>query len=445
MKDNNKTIKYIEKRSPAKKAGFKKGDIVKSINGEKVLDFIDDNFFNSLPQLQIAYERDGNEKSIIINKESSEPLGIEYEEELYPKDRQCTNACVFCFVDQLPKGMRESLYVKDDDWRYSVLFGNYVTLTNVSDAEMQRIISRQASPLYVSVHAVDADVRNNIMTSKRAGKIKEQLELLAANKIIVHTQVVLCPEINDGDVLKETIEYLYSLYPYVRSLAVVPVGLSGHRENLPDLLPVDMQKAREIIKLIEEYNKKYQEENGINFVFASDEFYSKANLPYPIFDDGEHYPQLSNGVGMFSELDNEFDEALDLYKDEIKSIDSDKKIVLVTGASAYSKIESMFDRIKSIAKNVNLQIVKIKNGHFGESITVTGLLCGKDIVSQLKNITADVIIVPASTLKDGKNVFLDDTNIEYIETHLNAKVLTQDIDGYAMIETLLDGVKEGKK
>lgn len=443
MNYKSKTIKYIEKKSIAKKAGLKIGDKIISINNEPVLDFIDDNYFNSLNELTIKLIRKDKEKEIKISKNTDESLGVEYAEELYPPDRQCCNACVFCFVDQLPQGMRDSLYIRDDDWRYSVLFGNYVTLTNVSQNELERIIKRKASPLYISIHAIDGKVRNQMMLSKNADKIKDQLMYLAKNEIIMHTQVVLCPGINDGEVLNETIEYLYSLYPYVRSLAVVPVGLTGHRDNLPDLTPVNEAKAKEIIAIIESYNKRFQKENQINYVFASDEFYSKAKLDYPVFETGEHYPQLSNGVGMFSELTHEFNDALKIYKEDLSNINSNKKIVSVTGVSAVNKISSFHNQIVSAAKHLNLTTVKIENKHFGDSITVTGLLCGKDIVSQLKNIECDVIIVPASTLRDGKNVFLDDTNVEYIETELGAKVIVQEIDGYAMIEAIINGVAKG--
>jgi len=443
MKQTTKTIEHINKKSPAQKAGLKEKDVILSINGEPVLDFIDDNYFDTLSELEINYSRNGESKLITVEKDYNEPLGINYQEDLYPADEQCTNACLFCFVHQLPKHMRDSLYIKDDDWRYSVLFGNYVTMTNVSDADLNRIVKRGASPLYVSVHAIDGEVRNKIMHSKRANKIKEQLEYLTDNKIIVHTQIVLCPEINDGEVLKETIEYLYSLHPYVRTLAIVPVGLTEHRDNLHQLKPVNKDKARDIIKIVEYYNHKYQKEKDVNFVFASDEFYSKAQLPYPRFEGGEHYPQLSNGVGMFSELDHEFEQALNLYESDIKKINTEKRLVLATGVSAFEKINGMFDKLKSMAVNLNIQVVKIENKHFGDSITVAGLLCGKDIAAQLKNIPSDVIIVPASTLRDGKDIFLDDTNIEYLESQLNAKVLVQQIDGYAMIETILDGIMKG--
>ena len=439
----NKTIKDFDKKSIAKKARLKIGDVITAINNEPIIDFIDENYFNTLEKLKIDFIRKGKEKSITITKDYDTALGINYLEELYPPDIQCANSCIFCFVHQLPKGMRKSLYIKDDDWRYSVLFGNYVTLTNVDDMELERIIKRNASPLYISVHAVDAEVRSEMMRSKRANKIKKQLKYLASHNIIMHTQVVLCPDINDGNVFSETIEFLYSLYPYVRTLAVVPVGLTKHRDNLPYIKAVDEEKANEIIRMIKSYNKKYMEDNYINFVFASDEFYSKANLPFPMYEGGEHYPQLSNGVGMFSELLNEFNDALKAYKNDIESIDTQKRITMVTGVSAYPKICDMIQEIKSRAKSLDIQVEKIENKHFGDSITVAGLLCGKDIVNQLKNTQSDVIIVPASTLKDGKDVFLDDVDINYLEDHLNAKVLVQDIDGYAMIETVLTGVAKG--
>lgn len=432
-----KKIKSLAKKSPAKIAGLKAKDTIISINNEPILDFIDDNYFNTLTLLNIKYIRNNKENEITITKSADEPLGIHYEENLYPPDNHCINKCIFCFVDQLPSNLRDSLYIKDDDWIYSILFGNYITLTNVTNSELNRIIKRKASPLYISIHAIDANIRQQMMGSKKAGKIKEQLKSLADNRIIMHTQIVLCPQINDGKILNETIEFLASLYPYVRSLAIVPVGLTKHRDGLPGIRLISQIEANHIIDTIKKYNKKYIDMHNANFVYASDEMYSIAKLPYPTYTNGEHMPQLSNGVGMFSELINEYTDALSTYKHEIANINSNTKITLITGVSAYEQIASMLGTIKERAKHIFINLVPIKNQLFGDSITVAGLLSGADIARVLKNIESDVIIVPASTLKDGAEVFLDDMTINELEEQLSAKIVIQEVDGYAMVETII--------
>ncbi len=317
-------------------------------------------------------------------------------------------------MDQLPEGMRETLYVRDDDWRYSIAFGNYVTLTNIDDNEFNRITRRNASPLYISVHAVDADVRVELMKNKRAGLIKEQMERLAANNITMHTQIVLCPNHNDGEVLIETINYLASLYPHVKSLAVVPVGMTKFRDDLDYLEPVSVEVASDAIDYIEDFNEKFIDEHGESFVFASDEMYSAAQRDFPVYPDVSYSTLLSNGVGMIHQMTEEFDEALEYYEKEISSLKIDKKVLSLTGTSSYDYINMLYNKIKEKAKNINAEVIKVSNQTFGESITVTGLVCGSDILHNLINIHPDVIIVPANMLRDGQDTFLDDTTIHDI-------------------------------
>ena len=278
------TVKEVIKNTPAKKAGVIVNDVVHSVNDISMNDFIDDTYANTLINPVLHITRGGKEIEIKLEKEQFQDIGLVYEQELYTDEVECLNGCLFCFVDQLPKGMRKSLYVRDDDWRYSVLYGNYITMTNMSDEDFDRVVSRKVSPLYISVHATDPEVRFKLMRNKKSRLINEQLKFLYNNKITFHSQVVLCPDINDADVLRRTIEDVAKYHPFAKTLSVVPVGLTGYREKLPELKHVDKKRAREVIQMIDEYRAKFSSSMGTPFVYASDEFYSKAELPYPRYD-----------------------------------------------------------------------------------------------------------------------------------------------------------------
>ncbi len=430
------TVKSVDKNTPAYKAGVMIGDKVQKINDIDMHDFIDETFVSTLENPSIFVLRDNKEINFKLEKDTYESIGIEYEEELYPSEVECINGCLFCFVDQLPKGMRNSLYVRDDDWRYSVLYGNYVTMTNMSDEDFNRIKTRKVSPLYISVHTTDPEVRMKLMRNKKAVKINEQLKFLYDNKITFHSQIVLCPGINDGEIMKKTIEDLAKLYPYAKTLSVVPVGLTGHREKLPELKHVDKNSALEIIKTIEEYRKLYKKEKGEPFVYASDEFYSKAEISYPRYTVGEINAQKANGVGLFSDFLDEFEEAVkDISIKRVKN----RKVILVTGTSAYPQIKKCTDILKEKIKGLNIEVIKVVNKHFGESITVAGLLTGYDIIEAVANKRADIIYVPESSIRDGEDVFLDGITLDELGNKTKTKVNISPNDGYEFVKAMAGG------
>lgn len=412
----------------AAKSGIKKGDRLVSMNGSPVLDFIDDGYFNSLDSVLIEFiNARGQRQKTHIRKPADIPLGLEFEENLYPDESTCRNRCIFCFVDQLPAGMRESLYIKDDDWRYSVLFGNYVTLTNVDDAELGRIIARRATPLYISVHATDAECRIHMMKNRRAGKILEQLRELAGGGIVFHCQVVLCPGINDGDVLEKTITDLCSLYPQCRSLAVVPVGLTGHRQGLPEITPVSPEYASSMIDYIEEKANGFRKELGSDFLYAADEFYAKARREYPRYSDGGYYPQLSNGVGLFHEFLQSYEQALEALPEALQA---PRKVIIATGVSAADQIRRMAGGICRRVKDLECTVIPVENRVFGKSITVSGLLSGQDIIDSVKGMKGDVLMLPPSAFRCGADEMLDGTTIKDIERILGYCVIIAPDDGY---------------
>ena len=430
------TVKEVIENTPAKKAGVMLNDVVHSVNDISMNDFIDDTYANTLTDPVLHITRNGKNIKIKLLKDQFEDIGLVYEQELYTDEVECLNGCLFCFVDQLPKGMRKSLYVRDDDWRYSVLYGNYITMTNMSDEDFERVVSRKVSPLYISVHATDPEVRFKLMRNKKSRLINEQLKFLYDNKITFHSQIVLCPEINDGDVLKRTIEDMAKYHPYAKTLSVVPVGLTGYREKLPQLTHVDKERAREVIGMVEEYREKFSSSMGEPFVYASDEFYSKADLPYPRYAPGEINAQKANGVGLFSDFLEEFEMALnDLEESEVVP----QKVILVTGASAYKEINKSAQRLLEKAPGLHIEVIKVINHHFGESITVSGLLTGCDIIEAVGEKKADVIFVPESSLRSDEDVFLDDMTLYDVEKALGCRVSMSPNDGYEFVRTIIGG------
>jgi putative radical SAM enzyme (TIGR03279 family) len=421
------TVKEVIKKSPAKKAGLKKGDIVHQFDNIKMHDFIDDTYVNTLVNPNIVFERKGKIINKKLDKGQFDTIGIEYEEDLYPQESICHNNCMFCFVAQLPKGMRETLYVKDDDWRYSVLYGNYITMTNMDRQDFERIATRKVSPLYISVHATDAIVRSKMMRNKNATKILEQLSYLYDNHITFHCQIVLCPGINDGDVLEKSLRELVQFYPYCKTVSIVPVGLTKYRDGLSDLTPVSRDYANKLINKIDKFREKYKRELGNPFVFLADEFYSKAQIEFPRYELGEINEQKANGVGLFSDFLGEFEFAID----ELKGIEIDKrKVIIVTGVSAYNKIKSMCDELMVIVENLEIEVIKVINNYFGKSITVAGLLTGNDIINAIGNKKADAVFIPYSSLKNDEDIFLDNMTLKNLEKEIDSCVIISPNDGY---------------
>jgi putative radical SAM enzyme (TIGR03279 family) len=416
---------------PAAKAGIKPGNRLVSIGGEPVLDFIDYSQLSSRHELDIVIENGENLRKYTVYKSEEEPLGLELDG-LYPDERRCANRCIFCFVDQMPKGMRESLYVKDDDWRYSVLFGNYITLTNIPDQEFERILKRKPSPLYVSVHATDASLRVAMMGNPKAADILPQLKRLADAGIMLHCQIVLVPGVNGGNELKRTLSDLFSLYPGVRTVAVVPVGLTCHRQGLPGLKPVGRAEAEEAIGIIEDFAQRHGMQDGVRFAFASDELYGRTGLPPPRYTGGEHTPQLANGVGLVSDLLEGFEWALGELPEKLAA---PRSVTIATGVSAFTLMEKIASELSSRVRNLKIDVLCVKNRLFGDQVTVAGLLCGGDITQAAATAGCSLgqeLLVPQAALRSGEDVFLDGMTLEEVSQKLGMPVRAVPCDGAAL-------------
>ncbi|GAA0768991.1 radical SAM protein [Clostridium subterminale] len=432
--------------SIAEEVDIEVGDRLLRINENYVKDIIDYKFLITDEVLLLEVEKkDGEIWEIEIEKDYDEDLGIVFREGIIDKPMTCHNDCVFCFIDQLPKGMRETLYFKDDDSRLSFLQGNFLTLTNMKEEDIERIIKYKISPINVSVHTTNPELRVRMLNNRFAGKIYDILKRLAAAGIKMNTQIVCCPGINDGEELVSTIEDLYSLYPNVNSVAVVPLGITKHREGLRKLNLFTQETSLEQINLVKVLQEKYYKESGTPFVRLSDEFYIVSGESLP---DSEHYQgfdQIEDGVGMVTLLKDTIDTTLsDLKKDGVGSF------TFVTGALVYPEIVHIKDKIQRLNNKININVEKIPNKFFGETITVTGLLTGIDIINTLKEReVGDYIIIPDNVLRKGyelsnsdEAILLDDYTVEDLSRELNRKVIICDFTGDDLITIINEHLRE---
>ena len=392
------------------------GDRLISVNGHALRDVIDYNYHSGDDVLVLELEKaDGEVWELEVEREEGESLGLSFEA---PAPARCGNNCVFCFVHQLPKGLRSPLYVKDEDYRLSFLYGNYVTLANIGREELERIKTQRLSPLYISVHATDADLREKMLGKSGILPILEVMKELAEARITMHTQVVLCPGVNDGAAFARTVEDLAAMHPFVASLAVVPVGLTSHRGKLPALTPVSEIFAASFVA---EWGKKAQElaeRLGEPFLFLADEFYIKGQIPFPPLEEYGDLPQLENGVGMIPLFLSEAEQVLE-EAEPLKPV----RVTVVTGESPYHYLADFLERL-SEATGVSFVPVAIPNKLFGPTVTVTGLVPGRDIISALKGRElGDLVLVPDVMMKEGEGVFLDDPTVEDLERELGKPVL----------------------
>ena len=426
-------ISEIIPDSAASNAGIKPGEYVLSINDEPLLDIIDYQYFSSLEKLTIKTEdANGKIRNHFIRKQSWENIGIIFRDDLLGHVMNCANNCIFCFISQMPPNMRETLYVEDDDWRMSLIMGNYITMTNLSDREFDRIIRRRVSPLYISVHATDPLIRSEMLQNKNASNIMNRLQKLYDNQISFHCQIVLCPGWNDGEVLNRTIRELYSFQPYARSVAIVPVGLTRFRDNLPVLKPVNASIASSVIDFAEEFGEKAFRESGTHFVFASDEMYMLASRKLPEYSYYEDFPQIENGVGLCAKLFDEYAYAKELYH---CTMPPDRKVTIATGTSAAGFLEDMID-------DENVRVIPIKNRFFGESITVAGLVTGTDLINQLSGYDlGSILLLSCSMLREGNDVFLDDILFSSVEKELGIETKAVQIDGIELYKAIY-GIEE---
>ncbi|MFZ5986302.1 MAG: DUF512 domain-containing protein [Bacillota bacterium] len=429
-------VKNVLPGSIAEEAGIEEGDNILSINGEKIKDIFDYRFLMTEESLLLEIQKkDGEVWEIEIEKDEYEDLGIEFESLMIDEAKSCRNKCIFCFIDQLPKGMRETLYFKDDDSRLSFFMGNYVTLSNMSYNDLNRIIKYRMSPINVSVHTTNPDLRVFMLKNKTAGNLIKKIKKLINGGITVNCQIVLCREINDKAELDRSINELSSLYPGINSISVVPVGLTRYRENLSELKPYDVKSSIEVINQVERWQGELLKKFGSRVVYLADEFYIMAGLDIPGYDAYEDFPQIENGVGLIALFKQEFDD----YLEEVRlSLKKKKKVSIATGVSSYNYIKEMADILERKYENLNVNIYKIKNEFFGENVTVTGLLTGRDIVDQLcgKDI-GEVLLISRSMLKSGEELLLDDFSLDMIEEKLKVKVSVVENCGKDFIEKIL--------
>lgn len=419
-----KRIDSVAKASIAEELGIKPGDVVLAVNGQEIGDILDWQMATAGEELTLTIlHRDGSVTEFDIEKEYDEDLGLVFSSPTLDKIKHCANRCLFCFVDQQPPGMRDTLYIKDDDYRLSFLTGSYITLTNLTEKDLARIKKLNISPLYVSVHTTDPALRQKLMGNPRAGRILSILKELAEAGIVFHTQAVLCPGINDGEALEQTLNDLYGLYPAVQSLAVVPVGLTGHREKLYPLSPYDALCAQTVLCQVERWQKRAYREKKTRFVFAADEFFHMAGQPVPTDEEYEGYPQLENGVGLIRLLFNEWEH---WHKNLPKSLAKPRSVTLVTGVSAYFYLEPLVKHLNTIA-GLNVTLLPVKNTFFGGHVTVAGLLTYTDILPPLmaQGDTSPVFL-PRVMLKKGTDLFLDGHNTGELASKINREVYVAD-------------------
>lgn len=417
--NSEQIVSDVAVHSPAERCGIVRGDVLLAINGAPVIDLVDYEFLTAESRLTVQLRgADGVQRTAQIEKDEAEPLGLSFATTMMDALRTCKNHCCFCFIDQMPQGTRTSLHVKDDDWRMSFIMGNYVSLTNVDDAELDRIIQRRVSPLYVSLHATDPIVRVSIMCNPNAGRILEQLRKLCDAGIRFHLQVVLCPGVNDGDVLARTLSDAAALAPCARTLAIVPVGLTRFRERLFPLRTFTSDEARAMIASIEAFQSRCLARMGTRFAFLSDEWYLLAGLPLPPFDAYEDFEQIENGVGLLRLFEDEFNMALA----RCKPLAQEKRVLVAGGTAAapfFGKLLQSLARYRCIAEPV-----AIENRYFGGNVSVGGLVTGGDLVEQLRGrIDGRALLIPRNMLRERGDVFLDGLSLAQAEQALGARMI----------------------
>lgn len=412
-----KPITRVEAGSPAAREGLRPGDWLLSVNGEPVRDLIDYEALTVRSRLVVEVERQGEKLRYLVRKKVGEPLGLCFETTLMDRMQTCKNRCLFCFVDQMPKGIRSSLNVKDDDWRLSFIMGNYVTLTNVSEAEFERILKRRASPLYVSVHATDPELRIKLMSNPTAGRIMERLTALKEAGITFHTQIVLCPGLNDGTALEKTLADLASLYPCCASIAAVPVGLTRYREGLYPLRGYTAAEARELIAYGEKKQAEFREKWDDTFFYLSDEWYLTAQLPLPPAESYGDFPQIENGVGLLRLYELDFREALA----EKKPLTAPRHVTVAGGTAANAFFRELYKYLEEY--NIYADTVPVENRFFGGNVHVAGLVTAGDLLSAFPEPGGGPLLIPQNMLRARENVFLDGVTLSELEEKMDRRIV----------------------
>ncbi len=441
MKKNEHIIKNIVPGSIAEELELEPGDVLIKINEEEIEDIFDYQYYCEDEFLVVTIRKqNGEEWDLEIEKDEDEDLGIVFENGLMDDYRSCHNKCIFCFIDQMPKGMRDTLYFKDDDARLSFLQGNYITLTNMSDHDIDKVIKYRLSPINISFQTTNPELRCKMLNNRFAGDALKKVERLYEAGIEMNGQIVLCKGINDGEELERSLLDLYGYLPYLKSVSIVPVGLSKHREGLYPLEPFQKNDAEKLIKTVEEWQQKAMKEYGTHFIHASDEWYILAEQEMPEEESYDGYLQLENGVGMVRLMLEEFADALSEARE--KSIDGmqviEEKVSLITGRLVYPYILQMAEQLMEAFPQKNIQVIPIRNDFFGEMITVTGLLTGQDIIAQCKGMDLGTrILLPENVLRSGETVLLDDITVEDIQNSLQVLVDIVKSSGYDFVNCIL--------
>ena len=429
-------IASVDPHSPAHRAGVHPGETLTHINGHPVVDVLDYKFYAYDPRLELTLTTpDGGSRTVRVRKEEGADLGLNFETYLMDRARSCANKCIFCFVDQMPPGMRKTLYFKDDDARLSFLMGNYITLTNLSQREIQRVMDLRISPINISVHATEPALRTAMLKNPRAGECLDIMTRFAQAGITMNCQVVACPGVNDGPALDRTLTELSALYPAVSSIAVVPVGVTKFREGLCHIEPYTAAQAAALLEQVEGFAAAFRKEKGTSLAWCSDEFYLLAGRSLPEKSYYEDMAQLENGVGMLRLLTSQAAMALeDVERDE-----APLSFSIATGLSAAPFVQEIVDKLREMCGNIKGTVYPIINRYFGETITVSGLITGTDLLDQLKGKDLGArLLLPDNMLRAGERVFLDDVTVDQLEAALEVPVTVVPADsGFDLVDAML--------
>ena len=439
MKKHEHIVKSLMPGGIGEELGIEPGDKLLAINGNEIQDVFDYYYYEESEQLLLLIEKpDGEEWELEIEKDEDESLGIEFDQSLMDEYRSCRNKCMFCFIDQMPKGMRETLYFKDDASRLSFLQGNYITLTNMSDHDVERIVKYRLEPINISFQTTNPELRCKMLHNRFAGEALKKVDILYRGQIEMNGQIVLCKGVNDGEELERTIRDLTGYLPYLKSVSIVPVGLTKYRDGLYPLEPFTKEDAREVLSVIHRWQEKIYQEHGIHMIHAGDEWYVLAEEEVPEEERYDGYLQLENGVGMMRLLFNEVQEALSAVTGDGRQ----REISLATGRLMYPYIGKILEEIRKKFPNITTHLYAIRNDFFGERITVSGLITGQDLTGQLKGQPlGERLLLPCNMLKIGEPVFLDDFTLEEVENSLQVKTDIVKSSGQDLLDAVI-GVYE---
>lgn len=428
------TIERVEKGSPAAGCAVKSGDRLLSINGNAIRDVLDYRFYMTETRLELLLEREGVPISAVVTKDEYDDLGLEFESYLMDNQHHCKNKCVFCFVDQLPKGMRQSLYFKDDDSRMSFLFGSYVTLTNMTREDIARIIKMKISPINISVHTTNPELRVKMLKNPNAAASLEYIGMLTGAGIKVNAQLVLCPGLNDGEELRRSLYDLAEHHPNLQSVALVPVGVTRHRDGLFPLRPMTREEAEKNLAIADAFGAEMLQKHGSRIAFAADELFIIAGRAIPDGDYYEDFEQLEDGVGLYALLRQELLEELEFTAPN----DLRRELSIATGTSAAPLLQGLVNELADKLPNVRVHVHGVTNRLFGDTVNVAGLLCGRDLLEGLRGkLLGELLLLPSVMLRHDGDVFLDDTDPQWLSRELGVPVAVVNTNGAELLDRIM--------